>query len=177
MQAHPTRFLEASATGSPLADWLRAHARKPENRGALAHWHTIPSRPARHGELQPPLPEPLAAALAGHGIGRLYTHQVRAVEALRAGLDTVVVTGTASGKSLCFHLPALERLLEDPSATALYLFPTKALAQDQLKSLARLAEGDLALSAALRAGVYVARRHSFPVRRHPVSRTLLPIRT
>jgi len=177
MQAHPTRFLEASATGSPLADWLRAHARKPENRGALAHWHTIPARPARHGELQPPLPEPLAAALTGHGISRLYTHQVRAVEALRAGLDTVVVTGTASGKSLCFHLPALERLLEDPSATALYLFPTKALAQDQLKSLARLAEGDLALSAALRAGVYVARRHSFPVRRHPVSRTLLPIRT
>jgi DEAD/DEAH box helicase domain-containing protein len=79
---------------------------------------------------------------------------VCAIEALRAGRDTVVVTGTASGKSLCFHLPALERLLDEPGATALYLFPTKALAQDQLKSLTRLADGDLALSSMLRAGVY-----------------------
>jgi DEAD/DEAH box helicase domain-containing protein len=154
MRARPTRFLDEPATGSSLADWLREHARRPENRGALAHWHTIPARPARFGELQPPLPEPIASSLAGRGIARLYTHQVCAIEALRAGRDTVVVTGTASGKSLCFHLPALERLLEDPAATALYLFPTKALAQDQLKTLARLAEGDLALSATLRAGVY-----------------------
>jgi DEAD/DEAH box helicase domain-containing protein len=154
MRARPTRFLDEPATGSSLADWLREHARRPENRGALAHWHTIPARPARFGELQPPLPEPIASSLEGHGITRLYTHQVCAIEALRAGRDTVVVTGTASGKSLCFHLPALERLLEEPGATALYLFPTKALAQDQLKSLARLAEGDLALSATLRAGVY-----------------------
>jgi DEAD/DEAH box helicase domain-containing protein len=154
MRARPTRFLDEPATGSSLPDWLREHARRPENRGALAHWHTIPARPARFGEPQPPLPEPIASSLAGRGIARLYTHQVCAIEALRAGRDTVVVTGTASGKSLCFHLPALERLLQDPAATALYLFPTKALAQDQLKSLARLAEGDLALSATLRAGVY-----------------------
>ena len=137
-----------------LAQWLRSHGERGENRGALVHWHSIPARAARFGELQPPLPEALAGALSGQGITRLYTHQVCAIEALRAGRDTVVVTGTASGKSLCFHLPALERLLDEPGATALYLFPTKALAQDQLKSLTRLAEGDLELSSMLRAGVY-----------------------
>src|SRR5262245_60805364 len=154
MKAQPTRFLSETTAETPLSDWLREHAHRPENRGALVHWHTIPARPARFGELVPQLPEPIASALAGQGITRLYTHQVRAIEALRAGQDTVVVTGTASGKSLCFHVPALERLLGEPEATALYLFPTKALAQDQLKSLSRLSEGDLALSAVLHAGVY-----------------------
>ena len=86
-------------------------------------------------------PPPLAEALEQRGIARLYTHQVQAIEALRGGLDTVVVTGTASGKSLCYHLPVLETLLAEPEATALYLFPTKALAQDQLKGLTRLARG------------------------------------
>ena len=66
----------------------------------------------------------------------------------------MVVTGTASGKSLCFHVPVLERLLEDSQATALYLFPTKALAQDQLKSLTRLTQGHPRLLHTLRAGVY-----------------------
>jgi DEAD/DEAH box helicase domain-containing protein len=155
MQARPTRFLEdAPDSERSLARWLDDFARRPENRGALAHWQTLPARPARHGELLPPLPPPLVNALAARGIERLYTHQVRAVESLRAGRDTVVVTGTASGKSLCFHLPALERLLEEPGATALYLFPTKALAQDQLKSVVRLANGDLETARTLHAGVY-----------------------
>jgi DEAD/DEAH box helicase domain-containing protein len=154
LQVPPTRFLAGGPPGVSLAQWLRSHGERGENRGALAHWHSIPARAARFGELQPPLPEALAGALSGQGITRLYTHQVCAIEALRAGRDTVVVTGTASGKSLCFHLPALERLLDEPGATALYLFPTKALAQDQLKSLTRLADGDLALSSMLRAGVY-----------------------
>ena len=155
MQGSPTQFLNDSAASEPdLARWLRDFAAKPENRGALVHWQTLPARPARFGELEPPLPAALASALESRGIGRLYTHQVRAIETLRAGRDTVVVTGTASGKSLCFHLPALERLLDEPAATALYLFPTKALAQDQLKSLSRLAAGGLELAGILNAGVY-----------------------
>ncbi len=154
MQAGPMRFLEQAAAGSSLAQWLEAHAGRPENRDALVHWHTLPARPARFGELQPPLAASIGAALSGLGIERLYTHQVCAIEALRAGRDTVVVTGTASGKSLCFHLPVLERLLEEPGATALYLFPTKALAQDQLKSLTRLAHGGVELAGLLHAGVY-----------------------
>jgi len=154
MQVPPTRFLETPASGSSLSEWLREFAARRENRGALVHWQVIPARAPRFGELQPPLAAGLGAALEAQRITRLYTHQVCAVEALRAGRDTVVVTGTASGKSLCFHLPALERLLEEPDATALYLFPTKALAQDQLKSVTRLAAGSIELSGVLRAGVY-----------------------
>ena len=155
MQARPAQFLiPPDATRDDLPRWLAGFAERRENRGALTHWETLPARPARHGELLPPLPEPLQQALAARGITQLYTHQVRSIEALRAARDTVVVTGTASGKSLCFHVPALERILEEPQATALYLFPTKALAQDQLKSLTRLAAGSLELTTRLHAGVY-----------------------
>jgi DEAD/DEAH box helicase domain-containing protein len=154
MQASPTRFLVPDPEHSEPARWLARHAERSENRGALVHWRTLPARPARYGELLPELPPPLAAALESRGIARLYTHQVRAIEALRAGRDTVIVTGTASGKSLCFHLPVLERRLEEPESTALYLFPTKALAQDQLKSVTRLAAGHLEVTSALHAGVY-----------------------
>ncbi|MBK8231413.1 MAG: DEAD/DEAH box helicase [Candidatus Eisenbacteria bacterium] len=68
---------------------------------------------------------------------RLYVHQAAAIDAVRTGRNVVVVTGTASGKTMCYNLPVLEGLLEDPNARALYLFPTKALAQDQLKGLKR----------------------------------------
>src|ERR1043166_4829734 len=155
MQVPPAHFVaDLPPPAATPALGLVESAARPENRGSLVHWQTLAARPARYGELQPPLPQPLALALEARGITRLYTHQVCAIEALRAGRDTVVVTGTASGKSLCFHLPALERLLEEPEATALYLFPTKALAQDQLKSVTRLAQGGVQLSAVLSAGVY-----------------------
>jgi DEAD/DEAH box helicase domain-containing protein len=156
MQSQPARFLDwpPDATASTLASWLADFARRPENRGALSHWETLPPRPARYGDLALPLPAPIDEALAAQGIARLYTHQVQAIESLRGGLDTVIVTGTASGKSLCYHLPVLERLLEDGEATALYLFPTKALAQDQLQGLTRLAAGHPDLLKSLVAGVY-----------------------
>jgi len=158
MQARPTRFLEGQGVSDEapagVAAWLADLARRPEHRGALCHWETLPLRPARFGELAMPLAAPIADALGALGIERLYTHQVQAIEALRGGLDTVVVTGTASGKSLCYHLPVLERLLAEPGATALYLYPTKALAQDQLKGLHRLAAGHPDLLKVLRAGVY-----------------------
>lgn len=154
MQVRAGGFLAHEPTPGSTVDWLRAFAARPENAGALTHWETLPARGARFGELQPPLPEALCAALASRGIERLYSHQVHAIEASRAGLDTVVVTGTASGKSLCFHLPVIERLLEEPGATALYLFPTKALAQDQLKGLTRLVQSGLGLAGEVRAGVY-----------------------
>ncbi|HTK32504.1 MAG TPA: DEAD/DEAH box helicase [Candidatus Saccharimonadaceae bacterium] len=157
MQAPTARFLDwppAAGEETAIARWLDGALGAPESRGALAHWRTLPAREARYATLDPPLPEPLADALAHRGIARLYTHQVEAIRALRNGRDVVVVTGTASGKSLCYHLPVLERLLADPDATALYLFPTKALAQDQLKSLTRLAAGHPDLLKALRPGVY-----------------------
>ena len=156
MQPRPARFLAGPPPGATgrWAAWIEELARRPENRGALAHLETLPERPARHAELAPPLPAALTDALAARGIEQLYTHQVQAIEALRAGLDTVVVTGTASGKSLCYHLPVLERLLTERGATALYLFPTKALAQDQHKGLTRLASGHGDVLRALTLGVY-----------------------
>jgi len=80
----------------------------------------------------------LSRALEKRGISRLYEHQVQAVEAARAGRHVVVATPTASGKSLCFHLPVLDALARDPDASALYLYPTKALSRDQEASLRQL---------------------------------------
>jgi DEAD/DEAH box helicase domain-containing protein len=106
-------------------------------KGQIAHKHTIPTRAARFAELDPPLPEKLAKILKGTGIDKLYVHQVDAVKHLREGHDVVIVTSTASGKTLCYNIPVLSSLLEDPEARALYLYPTKALAQDQLRVLQR----------------------------------------
>ncbi len=83
----------------------------------------------------------MLAALRRMGVERLYSHQAQALHAAWAG-PTIVTTGTASGKSLCFNLPTLEVLCRDPRARALYLYPTKALAQDQARALAAFGLGD-----------------------------------
>src|SRR6266850_764611 len=104
LEAEPGRFLAWPPTSERLsadpARWLEQFARRPENRDAVAHWQVIPPRAARYGTLSLALPRPLEEALEARAIPNLYTHQVQAIEALRGGLDTVVVTGTASGKSL-----------------------------------------------------------------------------
>lgn len=82
----------------------------------------------------------LRAALAARGIEQLYTHQAEAFEHVLAGHHVVTITPTASGKTLCYNAPVLDAILKDPSTRALYLFPTKALAQDQLAELHSLAE-------------------------------------
>jgi len=98
--------------------------------------------PAREAEFRP-MPEwvrpELAGAYRAKGIEQLYSHQAAAAELARAGKDFVVVTPTASGKTLCYNLPVLNAVLENPDTRALYLFPTKALAQDQLAELHDLA--------------------------------------
>ncbi len=104
----------------------------------IAAHKVIPGREASLGELDPPLPEALAVAVKGLGVDALYSHQVEAIEAIRRGQHTVVATPTASGKSLIYNIPVVEKVLEDPGTRALYLFPLKALAQDQLKALERL---------------------------------------
>ncbi len=103
-------------------------------------WRTAEARPARYGEVPAWLDGRLRAALAAGGVNRLYTHQAQALEATARGENVVVTTGTASGKSLCYQLPALQAGLEDPQATALFLFPTKALAHDQEAALWALAK-------------------------------------
>ena len=104
----------------------------------VAAWERVPARPARYAPFPPALDRRLIEALRARGIDQLYTHQAAAFEAVTRGAQPVIVTATASGKTLCYHLPTLNTLLREPSATALYLFPTKALAHDQLVALGEL---------------------------------------
>ncbi|MBN1451010.1 MAG: DEAD/DEAH box helicase [Anaerolineales bacterium] len=97
----------------------------------IVTWKTTPPRPARTHPFPDDLPAPLRVALSTLGIPSLYSHQSRAWTHTRAGENIVLATGTASGKTLAYNLPVLASLLEDPNARALYLFPTKALTQDQ----------------------------------------------
>jgi len=111
------------------------------NRDFIANvvaWERIPSRAARTAPLPEWLDPRIAAALRGRGIDALYSHQAAAVEAARQGQNVIVSTATASGKSLAYTLPVLQRLLERSDARALYLFPTKALAHDQEAEAASL---------------------------------------
>ena len=103
--------------------------------------HVIPASVARFVPLPDDLRPELSRALAARGVERLYSHQADAYNAVRRGRHLVVVTPTASGKTLCYNLPVLQRLLEQPNRRALYMFPTKALAQDQLAELSALKHG------------------------------------
>ncbi len=109
-----------------------------EYAGEVVHIEDIPAREAAYRDPHPAIPDWLAASLRGQGIERLYSHQAESVERVRGGENLVVVSGTAGGKSLCYLLPVLEQLAARPDATALLLFPTKPLAQDQRGALSRL---------------------------------------
>jgi DEAD/DEAH box helicase domain-containing protein len=147
----------ARMTGAPAADdppFARPSAPWVAPRGlpaVLDHWrgdrgiwrnvalhHVVPGQGGDDVAIPDALHPAIEQALAGRGIARLYAHQARAFELARAGTDLVVATPTASGKSLCYHLPVLDRLAREPDARALYLFPTKALARDQEASLRAL---------------------------------------
>lgn len=97
----------------------------------VSHWHTIPKKDKQTAPFPAWLDGRIQAVLRTRGIDALYTHQSRALEAARRGQDFVVVTPTASGKTMCYNLPVLNSILHDSSTRALYLFPTKALSQDQ----------------------------------------------
>ena len=127
-------------------DALERLLAEPDVSASLAARHVLPAQPAIHAPIPGWLDDRLVSALERRGIGALYSHQAEALEALRAGQDVAIVTPTASGKSLCYNLPVLQAIAEDPAARALYLFPTKALSQDQLaefRDLAGLAGMDL----------------------------------
>jgi DEAD/DEAH box helicase domain-containing protein len=113
---------------------------------AVRHY---PARPAQWAEFPEWVHADLRAAYGAKGIRQLYTHQAAAAEAVHSGKNVVIVTPTASGKTLCYNLPVLDAILADDDTRAMYLFPTKALAQDQLAEL-----HDLNQKVANRVGVF-----------------------
>ncbi len=132
--------------GFPEFSQELAVATKPSLEAVVSHFrsaHQEPDSPVRaihhqpategeYAEMPAGVDPRLRAALAESGIERLYTHQAEAFDQVAAGRNVVVVTPTASGKTLCYNLPVLNRLMGDAHARAMYLFPTKALAEDQL---------------------------------------------
>ncbi len=124
---------EPSTGGSPRESWQQILAEGRED-GRLVAEPRSPQAEAKHQATPEYLHKELRAALARLGIDQLYSHQAQALEAAWQG-PTIVTTGTASGKSMCFNLPTIEVLCRDARARALYLYPTKALAQDQARAL------------------------------------------
>ncbi len=125
----------------PLEHALQALRSDPElrrsadGRSGFVEWRELPAVDARYGDFPAGADQRLIAALARRGIDRLYTHQADALAAVLRRENVVVVTPTASGKTMCYNLPVVQTILDDPDARALYLFPTKALAQDQMQEL------------------------------------------
>ena len=136
---------------------------EPSLARAVKHHAHLPAREAVTSPFPSWLDPRIVAGLESRGIPSLYSHQAEAIEAVHAGEDIVVVTPTASGKTLCYALPVLQSLAEDPSARALLLFPTKALGQDQVAEFAGLAK---ASSLSIAAATYDGDTPPDPVR-HP----------
>ena len=128
------RYYEPAGVERVLAQILA----EPSLASGVVHSATISARQADFVPMPEWLDRRIVAGLAGRGISSLYRHQAEAISAVRAGEDVVVVTPTASGKTLCYLVPTLQALAEDPTARALFLFPTKALGQDQVTELGEL---------------------------------------
>lgn len=122
-----------------LADWQE----DAETEERIADCREVPARSALYADLSPPLPKAIIENLKAAGATQLYCHQVTGINLVRDGRHTVVVSGTASGKSLVYQAPIAEAVMANPETTALMVFPTKALTQDQLRSLSKVATDDL----------------------------------
>src|SRR5258706_6856771 len=129
----PVRF-PARTSLEQILDGLRADSAFQQ---MVPRWERLPARAARYAAFPEWLDGRIAAALRRRGISELYSHQTASLESTRAGRHTVVVTPTASGKTLCYNLPVLAAIAKDATARALYIFPTQGLAQDQLAELER----------------------------------------
>lgn len=122
-----------------LIEYLK---RLPSYKGQITHIEVIPPKAPRlqsgFGETEEPLNPAIRSVLTQSGLLPLYSHQAEAINAIRKKNNVVVSTGFASGKTLCYNIPVIESLLSDRYARAIYLYPTKALAQDQMRSLKQL---------------------------------------
>ena len=115
-----------------LLDYLKHN---PDFASNVTHWQVMPARPAKYADYPDDFDPALRAVLESRGVKRLYSHQRRALDLAQAGKDFVVITPTASGKTMCYNLPVLSEILRDNESRALYLFPTKALSSDQVAEL------------------------------------------
>ena len=120
-----------------LIDSLKSSPAFMEN---VTRWETIPARPARLAAFPPEIDARIPAMLRERGVHSLYTHQRQAMDAVLRGENIVVVTPTASGKTMCYNLPVLNSILQNEDTRALYLFPTKALSADQAHELYEMVE-------------------------------------
>ncbi|MDO9033711.1 MAG: DEAD/DEAH box helicase, partial [Methanoregula sp.] len=121
-----------------VKDVIRLLNTNPVYRNRVVHTEIIEPKPPHYGTLDTPLPDSIISYLHQNGI-RLYTHQCDAINCLRAGKNVILTTPTASGKTLAFNIPVFTALNADPDARALYLYPTKALSNDQLTTLEQMA--------------------------------------
>ena len=132
--------MQSLRTKQTINDILIEWKQDPVMRERIVHWHTIDEKEATLCDFPTDLHPSIQQALKERGINQLYSHQRQAYDTARSGHSFTAITPTASGKSLCYHLPVLQSIVEDPSSRALYLFPTKALAQDQKSDLNLLIE-------------------------------------
>lgn len=119
----------------PILDLLHGLQRKGQFAPNIAHIREIPPRPAQWRDFPPAMQPELCDVLRARGIERLFSHQAESIEQILAGKNVVVVTPTASGKTMCYNLPVAQALLANPQSRFLYLFPTKALSHDQYHEL------------------------------------------
>jgi DEAD/DEAH box helicase domain-containing protein len=120
------------------ASFLHHFVSLTDYRQQIVHIEHIPHQGAIFGKLDNPLHPSLQTCLESLGVSALYSHQAKALNAILAGKNVIIATPSASGKTLCYHLATLDALLHDKDSRALYTFPTKALAQDQLRSLKQI---------------------------------------
>lgn len=130
---------------SGIAEYIQALKRSEALGSQVIYDRILPAAPPRTRTLGHRLAEPVRRILSTSGIPALYEHQADAVDAILDGHHVVVATPTASGKTLTYHLPFLHRLAEDPQTTSLYVFPLKALANDQLRVLSEWTSEDVGL--------------------------------
>ena len=119
-------YIEALKASTRMADQVVTH-------------RSFPRSQAAYGEMETPWPEAVNSILQGAGVNRLFKHQTQAINLIRRGKNVVAATPTASGKTFIYNLPVLEAMAQDPTVHALYLFPLKALTQDQIKTFRKLA--------------------------------------
>jgi len=137
-----------------LSDFLTSMRRDPAFMANIAAWRTLPAQEPQTQPIPDSLHPLLHTGLAERGIHHLYTHQTEAIEYAQRGESLCVITPTASGKTLTYQLPVLDALIRDEEARALYLFPTKALAQDQMAGLRQWSSNLNAGGVSLRAATY-----------------------